>query len=257
MSTNHDFLETYSETAQQTADYLRRAPVPGVPPAERAAACRLAASCARPRSLARRESWRVLCACLALSAAPFSMLCACVLAGMVVLSRQMAPQSDLPLTCVTVLAPVPVLSFAIRDLHYRDPALAQLEKTCRYSPEKLWFARLWASTLGSALCVGAAGAVLFPRGTRLLRLYLCAFTALFLVGAAALFLLSLLENALPLSLLLTAWVGGAACLLGQPEAVEMLWTASLALLSGALAASLSLFVLAAVCSAAKRYHGRA
>ena len=204
MSTNHDFLETYSETAQQTADYLRRAPVPGVPPAERAAACRLAASCARPRSLARRESWRVLCACLALSAAPFSMLCACVLAGMVVLSRQMAPQSGLPLTCVTVLAPVPVLSFAIRDLHYRDPALAQLEKTCRYSPEKLWFARLWASTLGSALCVG-----------------------------------------------------GAACLLGQPEAVEMLWTASLALLSGALAASLSLFVLAAVCSAAKRYHGRA
>lgn len=248
-----DFSELDSETARRTADYIRRAPVPAVPAKARAAACRLAARCIQPKALARRDFRRALCACLSLNAAPFSVLCAFVLAGMVVLSRLTATQSGIALACVTALAPVPILSFAIRERHCRDSALAQIEKTCRFAPEKLWFARLWASTLASACCVGAAGAVISPRGVRLVRLYLCAFTALFLVGAAAVFLLSVLESALPLSLLLAAWAGGAACLLAQPEILEYLWTASLALLTGALAVSLGLFLFAAAHAAVRQY----
>lgn len=158
-----------------------------------------------------------------------------------------------PLAFMTAVSPVPVLAFAIRELQYRDDNLVQLEKACKYAPEKIYFARMWIGMIFNTFFVVSAGAAVFYHYENLLQLYFCSFIAMFFVGAGALFLLIFLDNALPLSLIMAAWVFGAACLLSQYEMLDFIMSASITVYIGMLLFSLGLYVTAAIKATTKLY----
>ncbi|MDE6743007.1 MAG: hypothetical protein K2J95_03900, partial [Lachnospiraceae bacterium] len=97
------------------------------------------------------------------------------------------------------------------------------------------------------------GAVAFSHYENLLQLYLCSFIALFFVGALALLLMSFLDNALPLSLIMVIWVLGAAYLLCQNEIFDVIVSASLTVFIWGLVFSFGLFAAAAMKSTTTLY----
>ena len=191
--------------------------------------------------------------CLTAGCAFFWLILAFLLGGCVVFCRLCAAPGVSPLALLTTISPVPVLSFWIRELYYRDEALAQLERTCRFSPEKLCFARLWGGMACNILFTAFAGAIAFPDTAHLAQTYLCAFTALFFVGALALLLISFLREALPLSLLLAVWVLAASYLLEQQELFDEIARAGTGTLAAVLAAGVGAFAAASVYLSKKRY----
>ncbi len=246
--------ESLSERDMQIISYIKNDPVPTVPPEEIKAVCRAAASYyTENQSVWKLDFWKTALSCLTIKSVFFWLLSAFLLGSCTVVSLLAANYGIDPLAPVTALAPVPLLAFAIRELQYRDNNLAQLEKTCKYAPAKIYFVRLWLGTAFNALFVTLAGASSFSHFGNLLHHYLCAFTAMFLVGAAALFFMSFLDSALPLSLLLTAWVLGAAWLLQQSEILDFIMGIEVGILIGAVFFSFGLFAAASVKAARKRY----
>lgn len=206
----------------------------------------------RPAAL-NRSLFAAAFSCLTAGCAFFWLVLAFLLGGCVAVFRLCGAPGVSPLAPLTTISPVPVLSFWIRELYCRDEALAQLERTCRFSPEKLCFARLWGGMACNLLFTALAGALAFPDAAHLAQIYLCAFTALFFVGALALLLISFLREALPLSLLLAAWVLAASYLLEQQELIDRVMCAGMGTLAAVLAAGVGAFAAASVCLGKKRY----
>lgn len=244
-----------TDDEQLLAAAFKREPVPDVPAGRIASVCRAAAAA---RGAARPDIRNPgLCmaafSCLTAGCAFFWAVLAFLLGGCVVFFRLFAVRCASPLALLTTISPIPVLSFWIRELYNRDEALAQLERTCRFSPEKLCFARLWGGMACNLLFTALAGALTFPDAGNLTQTYLCAFIALFFVGALALLLVSFLRDALPLSLLLAAWVLAASYLLGQRELFDGVMCAGTGILAAVLAAGVGSFIAASVCFTKKRY----
>lgn len=243
--------EELSQEERQLAACLREMPVPRVPQEEIEAAARIAASYyTSPYGAGEAGFWRAALASLTGWTALFWVLAALLLGGGAALSLRRLEAE--PFALLIALSPVPMLTFAIRELQYRDPALVQLEKTCKYSPDKIYFARLWMGMAFNMLLVALAGAA-FPRSGPLAKALFLAFTALFLVGAAALTVMRFLESALPLSLMLAAWVTGAFWLLCRDGALELLLGAGLGVLAAGAAVSLGLFAAVAAGTTKRLY----
>lgn len=255
-----------TEDEQRLAAALKQEPVPAVPAERIAAACRAAAAarggavrsirpdvCAVDLSALNRNLFAAAFSCLTAGCAFFWLVLAFLLGGCVAFCRLCAMPCVSPFALLTTISPVPVLSFWIRELYSRDEALAQLERTCRFSPEKLCFARLWGGMACNLLFTALAGALAFPDAAHLAQIYLCAFTALFFVGALALLLISFLREALPLSLLLAAWVLAASYLLEQQELIDRVMCAGMGTMAAVLAAGVGAFAAASVCLSRKRY----
>lgn len=204
-------------------------------------------------SALNRSLFAAAFSCLTAGCAFFWIVLAFLLGGCVAVFRLCAAPCVSPLALLTTVSPVPVLSFWIRELYSRDEALAQLERTCRFSPEKLCFARLWGGMACNLLFTALAGALAFPNAAHLAQIYLCAFNALFFVGALALVLISFLREALPLSLLLAAWVLAASYLLEQQELIDRVMCTGTGTLAAVLAVGIGAFAAASVCLSKKRY----
>ncbi len=243
------------EKERRIAAQIRDIPVPQVPQDEIKAVCRTAASYyVESPGIWTAGFWRSAFSFLTVKAVVFWLLAAFLLGSCVVPSMASAGMEVEPLAFLTSLSPVPMLTFVIRELQCRDSSLVQLEKTCRYAPGKIYFARLWIGMIFNALLVGLAGAA-FPHSGFLLKAYLCAFTAMFLAGAAALFLVAFLDNALPLSLIMAAWVLGASWILSQCEVLDVIMGAdiSIGILVCAAVFGLGLFAVSTVKTAARLY----
>ena len=158
-----------------------------------------------------------------------------------------------PMPLLFALSPVPIITLAIRELSYRDAALAQMERTCKYPPSRVYFARLWVGILLNAIAVAALGACLMTSDFGDTRLWLCSFIAMLVVGAVALLVMSRLDHALPLSALMAVWVLCSAFAISQEEIVCAIEQLSGGLLVAAVAGSVAVF-LAATIRASKRLY---
>lgn len=233
--------EAFSPFEQELSTRIKESPVPLVPQEEINAAAQAAALwCVPARSLWDKGLWRAALASVTAGAAPFWLLCAFLLGSGVAIGLLWSDLDAEPLAVLLPLAPVPFLCFLIRELQIRDVALVQMERCCVLSPSWVCFLRLWMGTLVNGLVVALSGAAL---GGEALRFYLCAFTALFFLGAAALLLLPISGSAMPLSLLLAVWTLGAFWLLSQQEFFEMIREITLPLWAGAAVVGLGLFTL--------------
>lgn len=242
-----------SKEEQKIIAWLRKEPVPEVPQEEVQTVCRTAtAYYTRPQGAGDAGFWLAALSCLTGGTALLWILAAFLLGSCAALSALTGSLEAEPFALLIALSPVPMLSFAIRELQYRDSSLVQLEKTCKYSPDKIYFARLWIGMAFNMLFVALAGTA-FPRSGPLLKLLFLAFTAMFLMGAAALAVMSFLESALPLSLMLATWVPGAFWLLCQDGVLDLLMGVGTGILAAGAAAGLGLFAAAAVKTTKRLY----
>ncbi len=250
----NSFEAELSEKEQQIILSIKDSSVPAVSKDEIETVCKLAASYyTTKQSVWNVDFWKVLFSCLTIKSAFFWLLSAFLLGSCVVISLLINRFEIEPLALMTALSPVPILAFAIRELQYRDSNLVQLEKTCKYAPAKIYFARLWIGMIFNALFVGFAGVIALSNYENLLQLYLFAFTAMLFVGAVALFFMSFTDHALPLSLLMVIWVLGAICLLGRYEILTAILGASISVFIGGLICSLGLFAFATTKHTMKLY----
>lgn len=179
--------ETFSPFEQELSNRLKDSPVPSVPPEEiNAAAQAVSLWCTPAGNLWDKGLWRAALASVTADAGPFWFLCAFLLGSGIAVGLLWSDRNTEPLVVLLPLAPVPFLCFLIRELQVRDAALAQLERCCVLNPSWVCFLRLWTGTLANGLVVALSGVAL---GEEALRFYLCAFTVLFFLGAAALLLI--------------------------------------------------------------------
>lgn len=241
----NSFSTERSEKEQQIIWSIKDSPVPTVSQDEIKTVCKVAASYyTEKQSIWNVDFWKVIFSYLTIKSAFFWILSAFLLGSCVVISLLIKRFEIEPLAFMTALSPVPILAFAIRELQYRDNNLVQLEKTCKYAPAKIYFARLWIGMIFNALFVAFAGVIAFSNYENLLQLYLFAFTAMFFVGAIALLLMSFTDNTLPLSLLMVIWVLGAIYLFGQDEILTAILGVNISVFIGGLIYSLGLFAVA-------------
>ena len=240
-------------TLRKIAEAVKNDPVPVVPQSEIDAVCRAAALCRSKRQgLFDVGLWKVVFSCCSSESAFFWILSAFLLASCAMTAHLSGAYGFDPIAIMSALSPVPVIAFAIRETHYRDPDLVQIEKTCKYAPEKIYFARLWLCMLLNAVLVLLSGAV-FSGYEHIARLYLCAFIAMFFVGAAALILMSLSDSTLPLSVCLSAWVLGAVFMLSEEEFIGMITNINATYLAIILLIGIGAFTAVTVGTSRKMY----
>lgn len=197
---------------------------PPVPQSEIDAACKSATAHYREKQrILDAGFWRVVFYCRSAWSLLFWIVCAFLLGSCAVMPLLFGTDGRVePAGIVTAISPVPVITFALRELRRRDGSLADIERTCKYTPDRIYFARLWLGMLLNAGLVAAAGAVAFSGHEYIARLYLCSFSAMFFVGAAALLLLSLTRSILPLSIVLSAWVVCSVWLMSGTKFSDMI-----------------------------------
>lgn len=250
---NSDITE-FSDSELEIISRIKNDPVPGVFRDDMKKVCQTAASYyTEKQSIRSIEFWKVVFSCLTVNSAFFWIFSAFLLGSYALAFAVITKYDAEPFAFMTAFAPVPILAFAVRELHYRDPGLVQLEKVCKYSPDKIYFARLWTGMIFNALFTALAEAAAFHGYENLLRLYLCSFTAMFFVGAAALILMSFFDSVLPLSLTTAFWVMAAAYLLCQSEILEAVMKVSLMSFTAVLALGIAAFAAAAVKTTSEIY----
>lgn len=219
---NLDKFDTLSAADQKIVEAIKNDPVPVISQTEIKAVCKVASSYyAEKQSILDMCLWKVILSWYSLEAVFFWILSAFLLGSCVMISLLSATNGIDPIAVMTALAPVPVIVFAIRELQYRGDNLVQIEKTCKYAPEKIYFARLWICMFLNAVLVLLAGTIAFSRYENITKLYLCSFISMFFVGAVALLLMSLSDSTLPLSVCMSAWVLGSVFFLSENEFISM------------------------------------
>ncbi len=251
---NLDKFDTLSAAEQKIVEAIKRDPVPVVPQAEINAVCKAASSYyAEKQSILDKGLWKVIFSCYSVEAVFFWILSAFLLGSCVMIALSSATHGIDPIAVMSALAPIPVIAFAIRELQYRDANLVQIEKTCKYAPEKIYFARLWLGMLLNAVLVLLAGTIAFSRYENITQLYLCSFIAMFFVGAVALLLMSLSDNTLPLSVCMSAWVLGSIFFLSGNEFISVITQMNVGYLAIIMLFSIGTFAAVTVNTTRKLY----
>lgn len=158
-----------------------------------------------------------------------------------------------PMALLFALSPVPIITLAIRELSYRDENLSQMERTCKYAPSHIYFARLWIGVLVNAVAVTVLGTFLISFDVSATRIWLCSFIAMFLIGAVTLLVMSYLDHALPLSVLMAVWIVCSAFAISQDEVIWALDQLSNGVLIAAILSSIAIF-LGSTIGASKRLY---
>lgn len=243
-----------NKTEQNIISQIKNDPIPVVSESEILATCKLATSYYTEKQNAfDKNFWIVTLSCLSLESAFFWILSAFLLGSCVILTFLATGYGIDPIALMSALAPLPVILFAIRELQYRDSNLVQIEKTCKYAPQKIYFARLWIGMFINAVWVLIAGVILFFQYENITQLFFCSFITMFLIGAVALLLMSLTGSTLPLSLMMTAWILSAVFLMSGDEFIQVVTTTSVWLLAVLTTISLGLFAGATIRTTVKMY----
>lgn len=251
---SRDRLDELTPAEQKIIFAIKNDPTPQASQEDIQIACKAASSYyAEKQSIWDKGFWTVTLSFISVKAVFFWILSAFLLGSCVVISLPAAEYGVNPIGLMPALAPIPVIVFAIRELQYRDSNLVQIEKTCKYAPQKVYFARLWLGTLVNAIWVLLAGTVVFCRSENIARLYFCSFTAMFFFGAAALIIMSISDSALPLSLMMVAWVLGAVYLASSDVFVHVITTISVWMLAVVALCSFCLFAVTSIKTTTKLY----
>lgn len=216
--------------------------------------CKVASSYyAEKQSIWDKGFWIVTISFISVETVFFWILSAFLLGSCVMISLLATEYGVNPIGLMPALAPIPVIVFAIRELQYRDSNLVQIEKTCKYAPQKVYFARLWLGVFVNAIWVLLAGAIVFCRSENIAQLYFCSFTAMFFFGAVALILMSISDSALPLSLMMAAWILGAVFLASSDAFVHAITAMSIGMLAVVTLFSFCLFAATTIKTTTKLY----
>lgn len=250
---NLNKTDNLSVTEQVIVSKIKNEPVPVISQNDIYDVCKLATSYyTEKQSTLDKTFWKVVFSCFSSESIIFWLMSAFLLGSCVVFSLSVTGHGIEPIAIITALAPVPVIIFAIRELQYRDGNLIQIEKTCKYAPQKIYFARLWLGMVINSIWVLMSGAV-FLKYENLIQMYFCSFTALFLIGAVTLVTMSISDNSLPLSFIMTAWILGAVFLMSSEEFIHIITTMSIWLLAIILLFSVTLFVFVTIKTTKKLY----
>lgn len=251
---NLDKFDTLSATEQKIIEAIKSDPVPVIPQTEINAVCKVASSYyTEKQNILDMGLWEVILSCYSIEAVFFWILSAFLLGSCVMIVLLSAAHGINPIAVMPALAPVPVIAFAIRELQYRDANLVQIEKTCKYTPEKIYFARLWLGMLLNAVLVLLAGTIVFSRYENITQLYLCSFITMFFVGAVALLLMSLSDSTLPLSVCMSAWVLGSIFFLSENEFISVITQINVGYLAIIMLFSIGAFTVVTVNTTRKLY----
>lgn len=236
-----------NKAEQNIISKIKNDPVPIVSECEVLAACKVATSYyAENQTAFDKNFWRVTLSCLSVESSFFWVLLSFLLGCCAMLSLFVTGYGIEPIAIMSAFAPVPVITFAIRELQYRDSNLVQIEKTCKYAPQKIYFARLWIGMLINAIWVLITGVLVFFQYENFSQLFFCSFITMFLIGAVALLLMSLTDSTLPLSLMMATWVLCAVFLMSGDEFIHIVTATSVWLLAVLTTISLGIFVGATI-----------
>lgn len=251
---SRDSLNELTASEQKIIFAIKNDPTPTASQEDILSTCKVASSYyAEKQSIWDKGFWAVTLSFISVEAVFFWILSAFLLGSCVMLSLSATEYGVNPIGLIPALAPIPVIVFAIRELQYRDSNLVQIEKTCKYSPQKVYFARLWLGVFVNAIWVLLAGTIVFRGSENIGQLYFCSFTAMFFFGAFALILMSVADSALPLSLMMTAWILGAVFLASSDVFVHVITTISIWISVVAALFSFCLFAVAAIKSTTRLY----
>lgn len=251
---SRDRFDELSTAEQKIIFAIKNDPVPLASQEDILTACKVASSYyAEKQSILDKGFWKVTISCISVETAFFWILSAFLLGSCVMISLLATEHGVNPIALMSALAPVPVIIFAIRELQYRDSNLVQIEKTCKYAPQKVYFARLWLGMFVNAIWVLLAGAIVFCKYENFAQLYFCSFTAMFLIGAVALILMSISDSALPLSLMMAAWILGAVFLASSDEFIHVITTMSIWMLAVVTLFNFCLFAATTIKTTTKLY----
>ena len=249
-----DKFDELSTAEQKIIFAIKNDPVPLASQEDIQAACKVASSYyAERQSIWDKDFWKVTISCFSVEFAFLWIISAFLLGSIVVISLLATEYGVEPIALMSALAPVHVIIIAIRELQYRDSNLVQIEKTCKYAPQKVYFARLWLGMFVNAIWVLLAGGIVFGNYENFVQLYFCSFTAMFLIGAVALHLMSASESTLPLSLMLFAWILSAVFLASSDEFIQVITTMSIWMLLVVTIFSFCLFAVTTIRTTTKRY----
>lgn len=236
---------------QRIIEDIKNAPVPVISQDDINAVCKAAASYySEKQSILDLNFWKVAFSCFSADFGFIWILLAFLLGSSVMLT---AMNKISPIAIMTAFAPIPVISFAIRELHYRDNNLVEIEKTCKYAPTKIYFVRLWIGMLFNAVFILLMGVTVFSQYESYRNLYFCSFIVMFLVGAVVLLLMSLSDNTLPLSMIMATWILGAIYLLSTNEISSMINVINVWILIVIMIISIGLFAIVSVKTTRKLY----
>lgn len=250
---NFEKTDNLSVTEQEISSKIKNEPVPMVSQKDICDVCKLAASYyIEKQSALGKNFWKIVFSCISVESVFFWVMSAFLLGSCAALALSVTGYGIEPIAIVTALAPVPVIIFAIRELQYRDSNLIQIEKTCKYAPQKIYFARLWLGMFINSIWVLLTGAACLQY-ENLIRMYSCSFTALFLIGAAALVTMSISDNSLPLSFIMTAWILSAFFLMSSEEFIYIVTTMNIWLLAVILLFSFTMFTVVTIKTTKKLY----
>lgn len=251
---SRDRFDELSTAEQKIIFAIKNDPVPLASQKDILAACKVASSYyAEKQNILDKGFWKVTISCISVETAFFWILSAFLLGSCVMISLLATKHGVEPMALMSAISPVPVIAFAIRELQYRDSNLVQIEKTCKYAPQNIYFARLWLGMFVNAIWVLLAGAIVFFKYETFAQLYFCSFIAMFLIGGIALMLMSISDNALPLSLVMAAWILGAYFLVSSDEFIRVITTMGIGMLAVITFFSFGLFAAATVKATTKLY----
>lgn len=247
-------FEELTDQEKKIIEIARTDPIPHVSEKEIYAAAQKATSFyVEKQSFFDRNFWCVVLSCLSDLSSVFWLAASFLLGSCVFLNLITANYEISPIAYMTALAPIPIIVLSIRELQYRDPNLSDLEKACKYNPTRIYTARLWIGMIINIIIVSMIGAISFRGYSFAFQMFSCAFIALFLIGAFTLFIMSVSDSPLPLSLVLGGWVLLSICLLSLPDVQVMMESITNGAFIASLFISIILFIVSTMKVPAKKY----
>lgn len=248
---NKNQFDELSREERRIVEEIKNAPIPVISKEDINAACKAAASYyTEKQSVWNLNFWEVTFSCFSTDLGFIWILLAFLIGSCVMFTAKLAID---PIAVMTALAPVPVITFAIRELQYRDNYLVQIEKTCKYSPTKIYFARLWLGMFFNAIFVLLMGVIAFSQYENYMKLYFCSFIVMFFVGAVALFIMSFSDNTIPLSLIMATWILSAVYFMSMNEFTHMINQMNVSTLIEILTVSIGIFAVETIKTTKKLY----
>lgn len=190
---------------------------------------------------------------LNLKALIFCLICALILASCTVLISISNNGTASLLAFLSAAAPTPFICFVISEAYQKNKNLIDVEKTCRYIPNHIFTARLTICMLINAAMLLILGLILCEVCSDIIRIYLCAFVSMFFIGGIAVLIISVSDNALPLTMLLAVWVLTGAAVTSNTEIIYKLEVISCLPIAIALCISLLIFIASILYTSNKIY----
>lgn len=197
--------------------------------------------------------WKIVFLALKSKNLIFWLVCVFSLGSCTLLPKMIEIEGNFKLIYFITIAPMPFMLFCMSELYNNDKRLIEFEKTCHYNPKAIFVARLSICMLMNAIVILITGSVLNVFGVSLLKMYLYAFCLMFLMGSIATIIISYVDNVMPLSVLILAWIVIGMSFINNDEIMYVFFNFSTLPIVMALIVSIFLFICSSLQTTKKIY----